>query len=476
MKLSAFPTRLFRWFVGRQVLLSLVCLMVVAAGVSLWVSNQVNLDMDSRRWVIKSIVFISLANFALFTLVTLFMARRLVIPLGRLINKTHRLRKYPFSTEKMSEQELAYDEPGEWYELERALNKLGRDLRQKTIRLSREKTEFRAIISSMTEAILAVDMDRHPMFYNPQFAFLFDIDNMNTDDLVLSEFIRDPVVLSAYERCLTSGHTERVKLQLEIKNEIHYFNVSIAPLKKKHNQEVYGAVAVFNDVTDLRKMERIRIDFVGNVSHELRTPLTSIMGYLQTIKEDLEAGNTEQSVDFIEIIERNVGRLKLLVDDLLDLSQLESGPALKKQVVDTRELTEGVINMIPSRDHVIHIGFGVEHLKADQGRVEQVLRNLLQNSVRYVPKGRNIWVNWELSGSGVVLRVKDDGPGIPKKHHDRLFERFYRIDESRARDQGGTGIGLSLVKHIMNSHGGTVHLVSDEGQGAEFICEFPTGQ
>lgn len=473
MKASTFPTRLFRWFVERQILLSLVCLIVASTSISLWVFSQASLDPQGRRLVIQSIIYISLACFFLFSLITLFMARRLVVPLGRLIDKTRRLRKYPFKAEEMSDQELAYDEPGEWYELERALNKLGRDLRRKTIRLSREKTEFRAIISSMSEAILAVDMNRHPMFYNPQFAFLFDIDDRNTDELVLSEFIRDPVVLHAYERCLNSGLPERVKLQLEIKNEVHYFNVSIAPLKKKHNREVYGAVAVFNDVTDLRKVERVRIDFVGNVSHELRTPLTSIMGYLQTIKDDLESGNTEQSAEFVGIIERNVGRLKLLVDDLLDLSQLESGPALKKQIVDIRELTETVVNMVPSGDHVIHIGFGVDCLEADYGRVEQVLRNLLQNSVRYVPKGRNIWVTWEPSDSGVVLRVKDDGPGIPKKHHDRLFERFYRIDESRARDQGGTGIGLSLVKHIMNSHGGTIQLISEEGQGAEFLCNFP---
>jgi two-component system phosphate regulon sensor histidine kinase PhoR len=218
----------------------------------------------------------------------------------------------------------------------------------------------------------------------------------------------------------------------------------------------------------------LRIDFVGNVSHELRTPLTSIKGYLQTVRMDIEENRLNDCSDFLKIAEGNVDRLKLLVDDLLDLSKIESGDRLRKSVVDTRELTEGVLSMINSKDHVIQMNYSVDKFTADSTRVEQVLRNLLQNSVRYVPKGRNIWVDWSRGeGNQVYLRVKDNGPGIPEKHHNRLFERFYRIDEARARDVGGTGIGLSLVKHIMLRHGGNVYLNSEEGQGAEFICEFP---
>lgn len=469
-----FPIRLFLWFVKRQIFWLFLLFAFLAVTLSGWVLLQTGLEADSKAFAAWGIVYALTFAFILCGLVTLLTTRQLVIPLGRLIEKTRRLRKFPFKVDDLTEEELAYDEPGEWYELERALNKLGRDLKQKTIRLSREKTEFRAIISSMTEAILAVDRDKHPLFYNPQFAMTFNIDGIQSDDVIMSEFIRDPEVLEAYEKTLQTGDTQKAKLEWEVAGVVHHFHISVAPLKKKHNQEIYGAVAVFNDVTELTKAERIRIDFVGNVSHELRTPLTSIMGYLQTAKMDIQSGQAAQSLEFLGIVEKNVERLKLLVDDLLDLSQLESGQGVKKAHVSTREITESVLSMIPSKQHVIHLSYLAEAVEADAGRVEQVLRNLLLNAVRYVPKGRNIWISWETKESGaVVLRVKDDGPGISPQHQERLFERFYRIDESRSREMGGTGIGLSLVKHIMVSHGGSVSLKSEEGQGAEFICVFP---
>lgn len=477
MNPAVFPTRLFRWFLGKQILTAGALLIILDACLLLWLEKRGDLSQESYL-LAREVVFISLfLSFILMVSVSIFMARRLVIPLGRLIEKTRRLRKFPFEEEDYSHRELAFDEPGEWYDLERALNKLGRDLRMKTIHLSREKTELRTIMSAMSEAILAVTVDRKPLFYNPEFAILFGIENKTSDDLVISEMIRDPAVLEAYEQCLQSGESTRVKdgLTLELNGAHKYFEVNIASLKKKHNQEIYGAVAVFSDVTELKKAENLRIDFVGNVSHELRTPLTSIKGYLQTVRMDISEGRLADSEEFLKIAEGNVDRLKLLVDDLLDLSKIESGDRLSKSSVNTRELTEGVLNMINSKDHVIQMNFSVDEFTADPTRVEQVLRNLLQNSVRYVPKGKNIWVDWDKDESSdmVLLKVKDNGPGIPKKHHTRLFERFYRIDEARAREVGGTGIGLSLVKHIMLRHGGNVTLNSEEGSGAEFVCEFP---
>ena len=474
MKKVIFPTRLFRWFLGKQILTTAISFAVAGFFLWIWFDTQSNLSRQSLEQSHLVIFASLLMAFIIVVTISVVMARRLVIPLGRLIAKTVQLRKYPFDDEVLSEKELAFDEPGEWYDLERALNKLGYDLRQKTIRLSREKTELRAIISAMSEAVLAVDIHRHPLFYNPQFAVLFNVEGTDSDDVVLSELVRDPFVLKAYEQSLFQGISQKVKLDLELNEAVHHFEVSVAPLKKKHNQEVYGAVAVFHDVTDMKKAEQIRIDFVGNVSHELRTPLTSIKGYLQTARMDIEKGQHGDVVEFLTIVEKNVDRLKALADDLLDLSRIESGEELKKKMVNTRELTENVIDMLQLKEHILHLSYQVEQFEADQFRVEQVLRNLLQNAVRYVPKGKNIWIGWEKSPEGqTLLKVKDDGPGIPKKHHERLFERFYRIDESRSRELGGTGIGLSLVKHIMNSHGGTVSLVSSPGEGSEFICNFP---
>lgn len=471
MNKTFFPYRLFLWFVSRQILISALGLLLLSTGIFFWLGRQAWTEeaIESAQFV----VWISLLlAFVLMVTVSLFMARRLVVPLGRLIDRTRRLRKFPFEAEEMTEEDLAYDEPGEWFELERALNLLGRDLKQKTIRLSREKTELRTIMSAISEAVLAVNQERRLLFFNPQFALIFGRDT--GDDAEVSEIVREPEVLEAFDQCLKSGETARVEVSLQLQDGFHDFQVSVAPLKKKHNQEVYGAVGVFHDITELKKAERIRIEFVGNVSHELRTPLTSIKGYIQTLLQDYEKGQMQEAGEFLQIVAKNVDRLMFLVGDLLDLSSLESGAELNRSRVSLREITELVVSQVHLRDHVVVMHYDLETMEADAPRVEQVLRNLLQNAARYVPKGKRIEINWLVNDKGEVeLRVKDDGPGIPLEHQERLFERFYRIDEARSRELGGTGIGLSLVKHIMQRHGGHVRVQSELGRGAEFICTFP---
>ncbi len=332
-------------------------------------------------------------------------------------------------------------------------------------------------MSDISEAVLAVNRERRLLFYNPQLAVLFSLKGM-TPDLTMSEIIRSPDVLEAYNESLETGQAIRTVVNIVVPNERlpRVFQLAVAPLKKKHNQEIYGAVGVFHDITEMKQAEKIRIDFVANVSHELRTPLTSIHGYLQTIKQDVQAKRFDQLETFVNIVDSNVERLKRLVEDLLDLSSLESGKALKIEHLSLREITQAVIDQLPVREHQLNINYETETLDADPSRTQQVLRNLLENAIRYVPKGRNIYVSWrELPDGGVSLHVRDDGPGIPEEHRTRLFERFYRIDESRSRSYGGTGIGLSIVKHIMQRHGGSVQLQSKVGEGSEFICQFPPG-
>ncbi len=475
---SHFPFGLFRWFVGQQVLtlaLSFFGLYFVSL---FWFESRSGVSPEALDWGRYLILLTLGLAFVVTIAVSLFMGGRLVVPLGRLIDKTKRIREFPFEAEALTPSELAYDEPGEWYELERALNQLGTDLRQKTIRLSREKTELRAIMSSISEAVLAVDRDRRPLFFNPQCAVLFDLQPRETTELSLQEVIRSPEIVAAYERALNQDELVRVEANLKLKDKgfEQSFQISIAPLRKKHNAEIYGAVGIFHDITDLKKTEQIRIDFVGNVSHELRTPVTSLKGYIEALHEDIKAGDLSRAEDYLGVLETSVGRLALLVDDLLDLSSLESGAELNLTRVDPRELTESVLTQLNCQDHEIHMRFGVESVVVDRLRFEQVLRNLLHNAIRYVPKGGRIEIVWDqvpgMTGK-VQLRVKDNGPGIPAEHHERLFERFYRVDKARSRDVGGTGIGLSIVKHIVQRHGGKISVKSSLGQGAEFICEIP---
>lgn len=468
-----FPSRLFLWFLSQQILFSTVLFIALNGALFIYIERS-GFDADVISFG-REVALISLAAaFFVLILVSLMMARRLVVPLGRLIAKTRRLREFPFDSEELEPEALTFDEPGEWFDLERALNKLGRDLRAKTIRLSREKTELRTIMSAVSEAVLAITAEKRILFFNSQFAFLFHPDP-SRKDILMSEIFRSPAVLGAYDQALRTGEPSRAEIKITTlgDSKARYFQLSVTPLRKKHNQEVYGAVGIFYDITEMKQAERIRIEFVGNVSHELRTPLTAINGYLQTLTEDFKAGRTDQSLEFLNILTQNVGRLKNLVEDLLDLSSLESGKELKLEAVSVQDVTESVLAQVQSRKHKIQIRYGFEQLVADPRRVEQVLRNLMENAVRYVPEGRKIEIDWRLNADKYELHVKDDGPGISAEHQARLFERFYRIDEARSRETGGTGIGLSLVKHIMQRHGGQVLVRSEMGKGSEFICEFP---
>ncbi len=333
------------------------------------------------------------------------MVRRLVGPLGRLIEKTKRLRETPFENEDLEPEALTFDEPGEWYELERAINKLGRDLRGKTIRLSREKTELRTIMSAVSEAVLAISSEKRVLFYNSQFAFLFSPKNTET---TISEVLRYPDIIMAYDEALKTGGF--VRREITVLNRT--FQLSVSPLKKKHNQEVYGVVGIFYDITEMKQAERIRIEFVGNVSHELRTPLTTINGYLQTLTADFKSGRTEDAQAFLDIVSQNVGRLKSLVEDLLDLSSLESGKELKIESIDVRDITESVLDQVNIRKHKVTVEYGFEQMSADPKRMEQVLRNLMENAARYVPEGRNVQIAWRRCEAGKFnLHVIDDGPG-----------------------------------------------------------------
>jgi two-component system phosphate regulon sensor histidine kinase PhoR len=202
-----------------------------------------------------------------------------------------------------------------------------------------------------------------------------------------------------------------------------------------------------------------------------------VKGYVETLRDDIKENRFESASHYLDVIARNVDRLNTLMNDLLDLSSLESGAELNVAPFQVREVTEQTVKLLESKrlekNHIINCQFKIEHLIADVRRVEQVLVNLVENALKYIPPGGQVDIYWEQDPKGARLRVVDNGPGIPYEHQPRLFERFYRLDSGRSRDLGGTGLGLSIVKHIMMKHGGTVRLLSHPGRGCEFICIFP---
>ncbi len=366
-------------------------------------------------------------------------------------------------------------------DLESALDRIRSDLVQKTEQLSREREELSALMSAISDAIFAVDPEGNPLFFNSRFALLFGGKEFQARKPRLGEVFRAPEILSAYHGVFSEGLTQNANVSLYMASDsmTHDFTLAVAPLHRA-DATVYGAIGIFHDVTELKRAEKIRIDFVANVSHELRTPLTAIKGYADTLKEDMAMKRFDSSEKFLEIILKNVDRLMNLIRDLLDLSWLESSQSeegLAKSSVSTRELTERALVQLEKRraekNHSIETSFGTDFVDADPTRAEQVVVNLVENAIKYTPAGGRISVRWSKDQNAIQLRVADNGPGIAPEHYSRLFERFYRVDQARSRDVGGTGLGLAIVKHIMQRHGGSIAVSGELGGGTTFTCLFP---
>ncbi|MBK9323666.1 MAG: PAS domain-containing protein [Bdellovibrionaceae bacterium] len=403
-------------------------------------------------------------------------------PLQKVMLKAFRIASKKFDNSNEDDEDLLDEELGEYAQVENALNRIHRKMKKRLDQLQREREETQAFMSAVQEGLVSISPEMKVLYFNSQFATHFLESSQMNSQLLLADVFRQPEIHEGFLRALTEGRTFKVSTKLETKLEknVRYFSVSVNPLRKNNSSEVYGAMGIFHDITELKRAELVRIEFVGNASHELRTPLTSIKGYVDTLKSDVNSGQFDQAVKFVDIISRNVERLTELVTDLLSISTLESNPELKIDPVNPLLISEHIVSelapIVREKNQVV-IVVGAQEMPsfyADQRKVEQVLRNLVSNAVKYIASGKTVQIRWSLDERGaVILRVIDDGPGIPEEHHDRLFERFYRIDKGRSRDVGGTGLGLAIVKHIMHGHGGTVQIKSQVGKGSEFICTFP---
>ncbi|MBC7370362.1 MAG: PAS domain-containing protein [Bdellovibrionaceae bacterium] len=416
------------------------------------------------------------------TLLAFVIAWKFSRPLHKIILKAFRIASKKFENNNEDEEDLLDEEMGEYAQMENALNRIHRKIRKRRDQLQREREETQAFMSAVQDGLITLGTDQRVMYFNSQFATHFLNSNQVSTSLTLTDIFRQPEIHDGFLRALKEGKTFRVDVKIATKLDKHvrYFSVSVNPLRKSKSNEVYGAIGIFHDITELKKAELVRIEFVGNASHELRTPLTSIKGYVDTLKADVNAGHFDQAPKFVEIISRNVERLTELVTDLLSISALESNAEMKIEPVIPLQVSEHIIAelapLVREKNQAIMV-VGAEEIPsfpADVRKVEQVLRNLVSNAVKYIPAGKTVQIRWEKDVfGGTVLRVIDNGNGIPFEHHSRLFERFYRVDKGRSRDVGGTGLGLAIVKHIMHSHGGSVRVKSEVGEGAEFICTFP---
>jgi two-component system phosphate regulon sensor histidine kinase PhoR len=288
------------------------------------------------------------------------------------------------------------------------------------------------------------------------------------------ESVRDPIVEQTVAETLRTG--EPVRNELAISNR--QMQMSGVPIKNDLGRTT-GAIFLLHDITELKRADEIRRDFVANVSHELRTPLSILRGYIETLRDDPEIPADESS-RILEVMDRHSKRLGQLVDDLLTLAKLESGKSnLQLSEIDLPRLFADVTRDWEKKisekkiKATVDLPANLPTLYADEGRLQEVLYNLIDNAVKYAPEHGRICLSAAQRDHEIVLSVSDNGIGIASDDLPRIFERFYRVDKARSRALGGTGLGLSIVKHIAQLHGGRVEAESTNGKGTTIRVVLP---
>lgn len=337
--------------------------------------------------------------------------------------------------------------------------------------LSAEKNRLDAILRGMGEGLMVTDADGVVTLVNPAFCTLFAL-REEVEGKPLIAITRHPSLHGAFKAVLESRHERVEEITLPFRGETTLLTHWVPLLG---DGEIRGVVAVFHDISDLKRLEAVRRDFVANVSHELRTPVTVIRGYAETLLGGALETDPARAGQFLEKIHRHAERLATLINDLLALSELESGAtALRPEPLAVGDAVRHACVLLEEKARAK--GITIERralgeappVLADRGRLDQVLINLLDNAIKYTPENGTVTVSAAEADGMVEIAVTDTGIGIPAKDLPRIFERFYRVDAARSREQGGTGLGLAIVKHIVQLHGGTVSALSTPGKGSTF--------
>lgn len=367
----------------------------------------------------------------------------------------------------------------EFGELARSFNTMSDELKGKLEETSAQNTQMNAILSSVLNPVIAVDRDLRILFINGSAKRIFGAEGLEPKGRFILDFVRSSSVQEALSALMKTNEPTVREIEMTAAGRDVY-NVYANPIREfKEGGRSLGVVMIFQDITEIRKLEIMRKQFVANVSHELKTPLTSIKGFVETLRggavEDVRVRDR-----FLEIVEAESTRLSELIDDLLVLTDIERRTEdgiyepidMKKTIGDVVLMLEdsagakeiAIQSLLPETLPTLH---------GNPNWFKQMLINLVDNAVKYTPVGGHVTVKVSFDQKEVTISVRDNGIGIERDHLGRLFERFYRVDKARSRDVGGTGLGLAIVKHIVLSFGGSISVKSEPGKGSEFTVILP---
>jgi two-component system phosphate regulon sensor histidine kinase PhoR len=361
---------------------------------------------------------------------------------------------------------------GDLGELGQTLDALAENLSRTLGELRAERDLLGGVLDAMTEGVLLLDAEGRIVMMNPALREMLLAGPEAIGKRPL-EVIRRADLAEVLERARAGPAPAREELELP---GLRPRRVLVHAVRLRHEPRTLLAVLV--DVTDLRRLETLRRDFVANVSHELRTPVAAVRSAAETLRGAMQK-DPVAALGFVDIIERNADRLHRLFEDLLDLSRIESRElSLSPEPVELGDALRHAAGLFQERAEKKRLALAVEAdgltAQADRRALEQVLSNLLDNAIKYCPEGARIRVRaGALEGGAARISVEDSGPGIEARHLPRLFERFYRVDAGRSRELGGTGLGLSIVKHLVEAMGGTIEVESSPGRGTVFSFTLP---
>ncbi|MBF0527714.1 MAG: HAMP domain-containing protein [Deltaproteobacteria bacterium] len=362
-------------------------------------------------------------------------------------------------------------------ELALVINEMSSRLSELVGQLTSEKRNLDTIVRSLSEGLMVTDSQGRLTMINPAFLKMFPTE-LEMIGRPLIEVTRYPAMNETLSRVIASRE-EQVREITIIEGQVRTLLTHWAPLVDQ--ESVYGVVAVFHDISYLKKLENIRRDFVANISHELRTPVTVIAGYAETLLNGVLDTDLEAAKRFTSIIYKHAQHLTLLISGLLTLSELESGAlTLNLAPVALAEIFPQVNALLGTKAEEKNIALKwpetaeLPPVMAEAGRLVQILINLVDNAIKYSPAGGQVTIGATTEKEDIIVSVQDTGPGIPPRALNRLFERFYRVDPDRNRESGGTGLGLAIVKHLVQLHGGNVSVTSTPGRGSTFSFTLKT--
>ena len=414
----------------------------------------------------------ALLAFAVVLAVGLFLSRRVTRPVTEMQSIARWMAEGDFA------QRVPIAGTDEIAELGRTLNLMAERLSEKIQDLEGERTKVAAILDSMVEGVIAIDQRGRILLMNHAARWIFDLGREQVEGRPLLAIIRHKAVLDlgvgGPQAATDAARRREIELGPPVDRilDAHASAMALAPSGR-------GTLLVLHDVTELRRLERVRTEFVANVSHELRTPLTSIRGYLETLLDGAleEPANARR---FLDIAHTHAERLSRLVDDLLQLSDIETGKlVLKPAPLVLHDVAADVVAFFEKQATQKNLTLRNRvpldlRTQADWDRLTQILVNLVDNAVKYTPEQGQITLGASSGAKGLVnVWVADTGIGIPSTDLPRITERFYRVDKARSRELGGTGLGLAIVKHLVQAHGGELWLESELGKGTTVYFSLP---